>query len=162
MSGMEAGQGVVCPNCGFQNIAGQLFCGSCGAKLTTSKPEPTVKAAADVVSEKPETKDKTTAPVTPIPSTTPVMSAAAPKAAPETSAAAPKAVPETSATPAVTAQKPAKPSIRQEQVVVKPTMGLAWGLYWRMLLLSLLIGLIVYLIIFGVMLAMGGTMPSWP
>lgn len=125
---------VKCPNCGQDTPAGKRFCGHCGARLIFEAPQkvfcPSCKAE-----NQPDQQFCSTC--------------GAQLAAPA---------------PATTLSHPPptgviRPVLKQEQVVVKPTWGLAWGLWWRTLLLSLLVSAVIYLIAMVVTVALFGW--SW-
>jgi hypothetical protein len=140
---------IKCPHCGSQNIAGQQFCGACGARL--------VAVAQEVLTA--PTKETPPAPVqeAPPPQAQQVPPAPAQQAPP----APPKYVPP--ATPQQAPNRGASPAAFRQQVEVKPTWGLAWGLWWRMVLLGLLIGGLIWLIVAVVMvLGFGASFSSLP
>ena len=118
-------QEISCPKCGAQNLAGQQFCGSCGAKLAIETPRQTV-TCSKCGSQNPTGQQ--------------FCGVCGAKLA----AVVPQDV-----------GKTVDSLLSHSQVQTKPTWGLAWGLWWRMLLLTLLVSLIIGLIWMLIMLNSG-------
>ena len=121
-------QEISCPKCGAQNLAGQQFCGACGAKLVVETPRQTV-ACPKCGTQNPAGQQ--------------FCGVCGAKLAAEMPM------------PQQDLSKAIDNLLGRSQIKVNPTWGLAWGLLWRMLLLSLLIGTIIYLIVMLIMLASG-------
>lgn len=119
-------QEISCPKCGTQNLAGQQFCGNCGAKLVIETPKQTV-ACPKCGSQNPTGQQFCGVCGTKL----------------------------TAVMPQQDMGKTMDSLLSRSHVHAKPTWGLAWGLWWRMLLLSLFISLIIGLIWMLVMLNSG-------
>ena len=166
-------QKVNCPSCGWENNAGQQFCGRCGVKLgAEAQPERVVCPSCG--SENDVGKQFCGACGGNLAGEAPQQSVACPGCGLENPAGqqfcgacgtqlAGEREPQV-----VSERQPEVVSERRQNVVrvvepvaspgqtqIRPTWGLAWGLYWRMALLSLLIGGTSYLIFAIVLLALG-------
>jgi ribosomal protein L37E len=147
---------IKCPHCGSQNLAGQQFCGACGARL--------VAVAQEVLTA--PTKEAPPAPPRQVQQAPPQQAPSAPaqRVPPAQTQQVPPPAPAQYIPPAPAQQAPARvvsPVIPRQQVEVKPTWGLAWGLWWRMVLLGLLIGGLIWLIAAVVMVLGFGASFSW-
>ncbi len=121
---------VKCPNCGQDTPTGKKFCGHCGARLTIQAPQKIFCPACGAQNQ-PDQQFCSNCGARLV---------------------GPSAAPPSPGTEA-------RPAVKQEQVAVKPTWGLAWGLWWRMMLFSLLIGAVIYLIVMLVTIGVYGW--SW-
>src|SRR5262245_6143425 len=107
--GANSGQGVICPACGHQNLAGDRFCDNCGAALTDQAAPtsaPAVDEAQTMMADQDLLKSLNAAPATDVTVAPPlpVSEAPAPPPAAEAQAAADAATPPSAEAP--TAEQP--------------------------------------------------------